>query len=118
MGELKGLFVREAVGTGDVAGEGKPVQAVGGVGGLQRAVFGFVVSHQEHLFPQRGQERKSHPLAQLLHQTYLQAQLVHFQLNRKVDLPQFAQAMGVPPKVGFGEDGLGGERSGCQGWPR
>jgi hypothetical protein len=40
-------------------------------------------------------------LAQLLHQTYLQAQLVHFQLNRKVDLPQFAQAMGVPRRLGL-----------------
>jgi hypothetical protein len=77
------------------------VQAVGGVGGLQRAVFLFFVGHQEHLFPQRGQERKIHPLAQLLHQTYLQAQLVHFQLNRKVDLPQFAQAMGVPRRLGL-----------------
>ena len=105
MGEYVRLIVREAVGTGDVAGEAQPVQAVGGVGGLQRAVFGFVVSHQEHLFPQRGQERKSQPLAQSLHQTYLQAQLEHFQLNRKVDLPQFAQAMSVPRGMssrGFG----------------
>ena len=101
MGEFERLVIGESVGTGDVAGEAQPVNAVGGVGGLQRAVFGFVVSHQEHLFPQRGQERKSQPLAQSLHQTCLQAQLVHFQLNRKVDLPQFAQAMGVPRRLGL-----------------
>lgn len=96
MGEFERLVIGESVAAGDVAGEAQPVNAVGGVGGLQRAVFGFVVSHQEHLFPQRGQERKSQPLAQSLHQTNLQAQLEHFQLSRKVDLPQFAQAMSVP----------------------